>query len=112
MKSKQQIDEIMDSLDGIQRAEPAPFFYTRVIGRLQKQEKTIWEKAGSFLARPVVVFAGLCLILMTNAIILISSPDNSSNSSIANEPIEQLSTDNEFLYAASSGFDYENLDPQ
>jgi len=49
------VDKALESLDRIQRAELGPYFYTRIIGRLQRNEKTLWETIGSFLAKPAVV---------------------------------------------------------
>lgn len=104
------VEETLNSLNGIQRAEPQPFFYTRVIGRLQKDEKNAWEKMGAFMARPVVVVAGLLLILVLNVIILFQQDSNGSNNhNMANE---QPVSDNDYILASSSSFEYENLDPQ
>lgn len=102
------IEETLNSLDGIQRAEPQPFFYTRVIGRLQRNEKNIWERTGSFLSRPAVVIAGIFAILIMNGYILFQQGSGTNNSSIAAEPV----TNNDYIVASSSSFEYENLDPQ
>jgi hypothetical protein len=114
MKMKNEIQnkvqQALDSLDGIQRAEPQPYFYTRVIGRLQRNEKTVWETMGSFMARPVVAVAGLCLILVLNAVILLRQDTQTTTSSPV--AIDQLVTDNEYILASSSSFDYENFDQQ
>jgi len=104
------IEETLDSLDGIQRAEPRPFFYTRLMGRLQRNEKTIWETMGSFMAKPVVAVAGLCFILVFNAFMLLRQETGTTLPSQAHN--EQLATDNEYLLATNSSFDFENLDPQ
>ena len=115
MKTRPDIDkkveEALSSLDGIRRAEPAPFFYTRVIGRLQRKE-SVWEKAGSFIARPAVVTAGLVLILAVNISILFSQQTSTKTNTPVSSITEDLKTDNEYILASSSSFDYENLDPQ
>lgn len=104
------IEETLNSLDGIRRAEPRPFFYTRLMGRLQRNEKTIWETMGSFMAKPVVVIAGLCFILVFNAFMLLRQ--DAANAIQTQASNEQLATDNEYLLATNSSFDFENLDPQ
>ncbi|HEX7845847.1 MAG TPA: hypothetical protein VF476_08625, partial [Chitinophagaceae bacterium] len=68
---EKKIEDALNSLDGIQRAEPQPFFYTRVIGRLQRDEKGMWASTGKFLSRPIVVIAGLVLVLVMNVFILL-----------------------------------------
>ena len=103
------VQETLGSLDGIKRAEPAPFFYTRVIGRLQSLERTYWEKAGSFLARPAVAVVGLCLILILNFFLLLSQDSSVAPSTVATST-ENVGMDNEYVFASSSSFEYENLD--
>ena len=108
---EKKVQDALDSLDGIQRAEPRPYFYTRLTARLQANDRTIWETMGSFLARPVVAVAGLCFILILNAFILIrQDADPSVSFPVANS--DQLTSDNEYILASSSSFDYENLDQQ
>ena len=80
-------DKALESLDGIQRAEPQPFFYTRLIGRLQRDEKTWWETTGSFLARPVTVAICLGFILVFNAFILFRQ-DTDNDISLAGSQTE------------------------
>jgi hypothetical protein len=104
------VQQALDSLDGIQRAEPQPYFYTRLRARLQRNERTIWETMGSFMARPVVAVAGLCLILLMNAAILLRQSNNDTTSPQLS--VEQLTSDSESILASSSSFEYENLDQQ
>ena len=106
---EKRIEDTLNSLDGIQRAEPQPFFYTRVIGRLQREQKNVWEMMGSFLSRPVVVVAGLVLILVMNAFMVLKQEPTLSNKNVA---VEQPVTDNDYILASSSSFEYENIDPQ
>ena len=116
---EQRVQEAMDSLEGIQRAEPQPYFYTRLTARLQRDEKTIWETMGSFMARPAVAVAGLCLILVLNVALLLRQDNAGSGKTvpgIADQITpgigEQGISDNESILASSSSFDYENLDQQ
>jgi hypothetical protein len=106
------VDETLDSLDGIRSAEPKPFLYMRVIGRLQREQKTVWESMGSFLSRPLVVAAGLCVILIMNAFILFRSDSTSTSAKHPNYANEMLGSDNEAVLATSSSYDYENIDQQ
>lgn len=104
-------EKALESLEGIQRAEPQPYFYTRLTGRLRRNEKTIWETLGSFLAKPVVVVSCLCFVFVFNAFILFRQ-DSDTITSPASSQTEQLVTDNEYVLATSSSFEYENLDQQ
>ena len=103
---EQKLEDALNSLDGIRRAEPRPFFYTRVMGRLERQDRSVWESIGGFLAKPVVAIAGLCLILALNVVALTRDDSSSLTSSS-----ETQVPDNEYILASSnSSFDYENID--
>jgi hypothetical protein len=55
-------EEILQSIEGIQRAEAPAFFYTRLMGRMQEP-----VTAGAvWLKRPVFAFATLLLLLVLN----------------------------------------------
>ncbi|HLG41242.1 MAG TPA: hypothetical protein VI461_16295 [Chitinophagaceae bacterium] len=103
------VDEALNSLDGIQRAEPQPFFYTRLTGRMQGNEKTFWETVSSFLSKPVIATASLCVILAFNAFFLFKQ-NNETNITPTEISKETLATDNEYILASNSSFDYENFD--
>ncbi len=110
MKRKQEIEqkvaETLDSLDGIQRAQPAPWLYARVQGRLTREAHSPWALVGGFLSKPIVAFAGLCLILAMNVFFLVQSKKEPV-SSMANQ--NETIVDSESIIASNSSFEYENL---
>jgi hypothetical protein len=58
-------DPVLDSLDGIQRAEMPAFFYTRLQARLEKQneqENVFWK----LLAKPAFSLLTLTLLVVLN----------------------------------------------
>ncbi len=63
MKSSKDIaqltDQVMNSLDGIQRAETQPFFYTRLMARMESGEMNGWNRWMAYLSRPAVSLASL-----------------------------------------------------
>ena len=61
----------MNSLDGIESASPGLFFYTRVQAKLQKEDKSIWNRVSLLVARPAVAVAVVFLILLMNFLVLI-----------------------------------------
>jgi hypothetical protein len=103
-------DKTLESLEGIQRAEPQPYFYTRLVGRLRRDEKTLWETMGSFLAKPAVVAICLSFVFVFNAFILYRQDSDTISSLPETTQPDQLITDNEYVLASGSSFDYENLD--
>lgn len=59
---EEEVERTLQSLEGIQRAEPDPFFYTRLQARMEQKfvKKTGWQW------RPVYAFAALALVLLLN----------------------------------------------
>ena len=65
--TQQNIDEILNSIDGINRAELSPFFYTRVQANLNKHTTSpgnFW----SIVTRPAVSIATFSLLLVLNIV--------------------------------------------
>jgi len=107
---EKRVEETLNSLDGIKRATPQPWLFSRIKARLSREEaeeRTLWGTMGSFLSRPAVAIAGLCLILLFNGALLLNQPGESS-SAIAVQN-EQTPSDSESFIASSSSFDFENL---
>lgn len=70
MKVKFTTEEIINSLDGIERAEPAPFFYTRVHARLINNQNSPIQSAFRLITRPAFVMAIVMLIVLVNGFIM------------------------------------------
>lgn len=68
--AQQHFDDIMQSLDGMQRAEPQRFFYTRLQAKLESRsaEKSSW----GWLSKPVFSFTTLLLLLVLNIAVISS----------------------------------------
>jgi hypothetical protein len=104
------VEETLNSLNGIQRAEGQPYFFTRVKARLERDQRNIWETAGSFMARPVVAIAGLCIILAFNMFFLLQKDNTTSPGTLADNP-QQVQEDDNIFAASTTNYDYENLEP-
>src|SRR5260221_5588375 len=86
----QRVEETLDSLDGIQRASAGPFFYTRLKAKLERGEKSIWETISSFISRPAMVFATICVVLLLNMIFLFRKQSTEIISSSADQNEQTL----------------------
>lgn len=104
------VEETLNSLDGIQRAEGQPYFFTRVKARLDRDQRNVWETAGSFMARPIVAIAGLCIILAFNGFFLFQKETSTAPTVVAENNSQPQEEDNIFA-AATTTYDYENLEP-
>lgn len=104
---EKKIDEAMQSLDGIEKASPRPFFFTRIEARMRR-EKSNWEIISSFVARPSIVFASICLIIVINAAAILSSPT-------FNNPSDQQSSEianaDEYNSISAPLYEYVNAIP-
>jgi hypothetical protein len=77
MKAKRQIeqevDKTLDSLEGIQKAEASPYLFTRIKARLEREEKTVWGMAISFIGNPTIAIAAILLVVLINASVIFKS---------------------------------------
>ena len=99
------IEEMMQSVDGIRRASPRPFLFTRLEARMQNDKKNIWSRLSSFVARPVIAFSCICLVLLLNAMVIFLS--NSSGNVTAQQGTELTTTD-EYSQVSYNIYDFEN----
>jgi len=108
---ERKVQQALNSLDGVQKASPGPFFFTRVQARLQRQRASGWEKAISFITRPSIALAGLCLIILLNAVAFYLQPSGAGGalalSAAGNEP----SYADDYGNLATNFFYDENAEP-
>lgn len=71
-RSNSEIDEILNSLDGITRAEARPYMHTRITARIQ-EENNFWTRTVGFLAKPAVAIACILAVLLANTYTVINS---------------------------------------
>ena len=95
------IDGVLESLDGLQRAEPNPFLYTRVMAGMNREHDSTWEKIANLFSRPVVAFATVILFIAINAVVFFKVSDDSSPA--AQEPA--LMAGNDFGLSVTSFYD-------
>ena len=66
-----QVEEILESLNGIEKAEPRPFFFTRLQARMAREsDPSVFGRAISVFSRPAVVMATLLVFLLVNGYFL------------------------------------------
>ena len=97
----------MRSLDGIEKASPRPFFFTRLEARLQRQ-KSRWEVVSSFLSKPVVAIACICLIIMINAMVIFSSTNLNGSTDQQNN---EFATADEYNSISAPLYEFLNSTP-
>lgn len=101
------IGDVMRSLDDIKKASPSPFFFTRLEARMER-EKSVWETISSFVAKPIVAFACICLIIMINAAVIFSSENSRKSASSQNN---EIATVDEYNQVSSTFYEFVNTKP-
>lgn len=69
-KAERKVEQALKVLDEMQRAEPKPFFYTRLQARMQKQTER--EVLPRWVMKPALIWSGLVIIIVLNVGIAIS----------------------------------------
>jgi len=89
----QQVEAVLNSLDGIERAAPQPFFYTRLMARMEQVDESPWNKWMQLLSKPSVAVAILSLFIILNGVMLFSrsNQEEDNNSSINDYSLAQHS---------------------
>lgn len=104
------VEETINSVDGINRAEVKPFLLTRIYARIRNREdaQNVWSRTGAFLSKPAIALAGLVLIIIINATIILKyAGANTGSNSI---PSATAAKD-EFAINVISIYDIENQEP-
>lgn len=76
MKKKYTIDEVINSLDGIQPAKAPDFFSTRLLAKMKVGEERIMYSKWNLLFNPVPVLALLVFLCVINLYTLKQSLNN------------------------------------
>ncbi|MEO6136596.1 MAG: hypothetical protein ABIP35_15685 [Ginsengibacter sp.] len=101
------IDDALESISNIQRAAVPDYFYTRLEGRMLR-EKSTWETISSFITRPAIAIAAVCIILMMNFYTIISTANTEEVS--AQKNVELAAVD-EYSQVSSAIYEFENNTP-
>ena len=101
------VEDTLNSLDGIKRAEANPFIYTRIQARLQRSRGGI-ERLVSLAGKPVFAFMLLLVVLGTNVVVMLNG---SSEATTASQPQTQFAIADEYHNEASALYEYENPEP-
>lgn len=97
------VEKTLNSLDNVQGASPRPFFFTRVVARLERKDGGEWESLASFIARPAVAIGALTFVILLNAAVFFyRSPESQS---LATDQSEQAYTDD--YNAVATNFYYD-----
>lgn len=99
----------MRSLDHVERAKANPFLYTRVHAKLAAAPRTVWEQVTSYISRPAIAMAVLCLVILTNAAVVYwqSAPEDAM--AVTDQPQPALTE--EYHMSVAAIYDDETPEP-
>jgi hypothetical protein len=100
---EKKVDNALSSIDGIQRATPAPFFFTRLQARLQEQ-LSIWEKISLTINRPAVAFATIAFVLVLNAFAFLKQSESSPVQSMSNTELNEQDINSAYDFASKTNY--------
>ena len=72
-RSEYTFDELLNSLDGMQRASPGPYFFTRLQQKLTSGDHSLMGNLARLISRPVIAFGLLLFMIILNISILFNN---------------------------------------
>jgi hypothetical protein len=83
-------DQVMGSIDGLERATSNPFLFTRIMSQLNQPESN-WEKAANWISKPAFAFGAVALFLSINVWVFIKDKEAAhANMALKAKQTEQL----------------------
>src|SRR3954466_7525061 len=101
------IEDTLNSLDGMQRAEPNPFIYTRIQARLHQSKSTL-ERLVIVAGKPAFALIILVVVLSTNLMVMLNGK---AELSAVNQTQTQLAVADEYHLNVPTLYDYETPEP-
>ncbi len=102
------IEDVLGSIDGIQKAEANPFLFTRLEAQ-RNDERSLYGKITSFITKPAIAFACVCLVLIINVMVIFFS--NKSYSNASTQQGSELAMADEYNQVSTPAYDFENFKP-
>ena len=99
------VEEAMNSVLNITRATPQPFFYTRLMSRISRQESNPWVRVSSYISRPAFAFITVSTVLILNLFVAFNEPGQNT----IKRDISEVATADDL--GTNSFYDIENVQP-
>jgi len=104
---EKRVEETLNSLDGMRRAEANPFLYTRIQARLQ-QSRSGLERLILMAGKPAFAFLLLVIVLATNIMVMLKG---TAEASAVKQEQTQFAVADEYHLDVPALYDYENPEP-
>ncbi len=70
-------EEALNSLEGLAKAGPGPYFYTRLEARMNKEKKSVLDQVVFMLNRPVVAIGLALFVIAVNTTVVLQKNESS-----------------------------------
>lgn len=99
------LERALDSLDGIQRATPRPYFFTRLRARMAREEKE-WGGVIGLITRPAYALTILSIVLLINTWIVFKDTTQTSPNNQFTSGLNDVSEE-EYNVAVTTFYNYD-----
>jgi hypothetical protein len=96
--NQDRIDQIMESLEGMESAMPRPFLYTRISARMDRNRKDPWVRTWNFITRPAVSMSIVASLMIMNLYIVFQR--SADRSDLKEEPTANVTNDYELQFVS------------
>jgi hypothetical protein len=86
-EQNKKVEDILGSLDSVQKAVAPDFFYTRLKARMEKGFEPTGSK--SWVLRPVYAMAALVVVILVNAAVIYNGQSAAKENTVADIDISQ-----------------------
>ena len=101
-----QAEAALNSLNGLSKASPGPYFFTRLQARMNRGSKNIWDQLVFTLNRPVVAIGLAILVIAINASVVLQEHESASMTDQT-----ELTVTEEYNLASNTYLDEVNQEP-
>jgi hypothetical protein len=71
-------EDALNSLEGLTKASPGPYFYTRLEARISRGSKNVWDQLVFMLNRPVVAIGLALFVIAVNTTVVMQKNESST----------------------------------
>lgn len=105
-KIQQEIEQTLQCLDGVKRAEANPFLFTRIQARMNKNSNRWEERTFSFISRPIIAVAIVLLVMAVNGWALWDGNGSNEIITAGNANVPELASEYNVVASVDN---YENM---
>lgn len=90
-KENDKVEQILGSIDHVERAAAPEFFYTRLQARMEREAETVVTRP--WLLRPAYALTALFVILLINAFVLMKGNNNTDSITNTSDTMQSIAAE-------------------